>query len=278
VQVTASSSTCVNPLYQFWIRSTVGAWTMVQDYSSTNTFNWTTTTPAGGYYLGVRVRDAASTLAFDSVASVAYTLTATHCTAVTLSASPVSPQQSGTQVTFTANGTCPNPNPLYEFWAKWQGSSTWQVLQGYSTSPAYKWNSTGAAAGTEQFGVWVKDAGSSTGSFDANLSIPNTVTAPACASVTISAVPSSVAYGSGTHVTVTGAASGCSNPNPLYQFWMRPASSSTWTLVRGWSATATYDWNSMGALPGTVYFGVWTKDAFSTKTYDAAANTTVTVT
>jgi spore germination protein YaaH len=278
VQVTASSATCVNPLYQFWIRPATGTWTMVQDYSSANTFTWTKTTPAGGYYVGVRVRDAASTLVFDSVASIAYTLTSSPCTAVTLSGAPASPQLSGTPVTFNASGTCPNPNPLYEFWARWQGSSTWHLLRGYSTSPAYNWNSAGAAAGTEYFGVWVKDAGSSTSTFDAYLSMPYTVTAPACASVTVSAVPSSVAHGSGAHVTVTGAAAGCSHPNPLYEFWMRPASSSTWTLIQSWSTSATYDWNSTGAQPGTVYFGVWTRDAASTNAYDAVAGTAVTVT
>ena len=59
---------------------------------------------------------------------------------------------------------------------------------------------------------------------------------------------------------------------------MRPASSSTWQLVQGYSTSATYDWNSTGALAGTVYFGVWTKDAASPNSYDAVANTTVTVT
>ena len=59
---------------------------------------------------------------------------------------------------------------------------------------------------------------------------------------------------------------------------MRPASSATWQLVRGYSSGATYDWNSTGAATGTVYFGVWIKDAASPNTYDAVTNTTVTVT
>jgi hypothetical protein len=60
---------------------------------------------------------------------------------------------------------------------------------------------------------------------------------------------------------------------------MRSATSSTWQLVQGYSSSATYDWNSAGAAVGTVYFGVWVKDASSpTSTFDANAGTPVTVT
>ena len=274
VALTASTSGCPNPQFRFWTRPASGSWTMAQDYSASNTFNWTSTTPAGAYYIGVHVRDAASTAAYDSLASIPYTLTGTGCGSVTESAAPASPQASGTQVTFTATASgCTNPR--YEFWARWQGSSTWQLLQGYSTGNVYHWNSSGAAAGTEYFGVWVKDA-SSAATLDANTSIPYSVTTASCTSVTASAVPSSVAHGSGTHVTITGSGSGCTNP--LYEFWMRPASSATWQLVRGYSSGATYDWNSTGAATGTVYFGVWIKDAASPNTYDAVTNTTVTMT
>jgi hypothetical protein len=79
-------------------------------------------------------------------------------------------------------------------------------------------------------------------------------------------------------VTITGAATGCTNVNPRYEFWMRPATSSTWQLVQGYSTSATYDWNSTGAAAGTVYFGVWVTDANSPKTVDAVSSTPVTVT
>ena len=41
------------------------------------------------------------------------------------------------------------------------GTTTWLMIRGYSTSASYDWNTTGALAGTERFGVWVRDAGSS---------------------------------------------------------------------------------------------------------------------
>jgi hypothetical protein len=88
-----------------------------------------------------------------------------------------------------------------------------------------------------------------------------------------------VVHGSGTHVTITAAASSCSNINPRYEFWMRPAWLDTWQLVQGYSTSATYDWNSTGAPAGTIYFGVWAKDANSpTGGFDANASMVVSVT
>jgi hypothetical protein len=200
----------------------------------------------------------------------------TLCASVGESAAPTSPQPSGTQVTFTASASgC--PNPLYEFWARWQGYNSWQLLQSYSSTSTYHWNSTGAAAGTEYIGVWVKDSSSPTAGFDANLSIPYSVTTPSCASVSVSAAPTSITHGSGSHVTITASASGCTDPNPQYQFWMRTTTTG-WQLVQPYTSSASYDWNSTGAPVTTVYFGVWAKDANSqTTSFDANASTPVTV-
>src|SRR5205823_14999591 len=83
--------------------------------------------------------------------------TLTPCTSSNLSASPVSPSTAGTRVTLTAASSgC--PNPLYEYWMKPAGYTTWQMLQGYSTNAQFSWDSLGAAAGTETFGVWARDA------------------------------------------------------------------------------------------------------------------------
>jgi nicotinamide mononucleotide (NMN) deamidase PncC len=155
--------------------------------------------------------------------------------------------------------------------------STWQLIQSYGTSATYNWNSTGAAAGIVYFGVWVKDATSTTTTFDSNASMPFTVGSP-CASASVSALPTSVGEGSGTHSTISGVATGCANSAPLYEFWLRTATSA-WILVRSYTTAATYDWNSTGAPAGTIYFGLWVKDATSgTTTFDANASTTVTVT
>jgi hypothetical protein len=67
----------------------------------------------------------------------------------------------------------------------------------------------------------------------------------------------------GTAVTVTGAATGCPNPNPLYQFWTLAPGSSTWQIAQAYSASATFNWATSGKAAGTYGFSVWARDASS---------------
>jgi hypothetical protein len=198
----------------------------------------------------------------------------TGCSGATIAASPSSSQMSGTPIVFTGSAKgC--ANPLYEFWARWQGINTWQLLQGYSPTATYNWNTTGAGAGTEYIGVWVKDASSSAIN-DSYVSIPFAVTVASCNSVSIAAAPTSVVNGSGIHVTITGAASGCTKAGPQYEFWLRTATTD-WQMVQGYSTKATYDWNTTGAATGSVYMGIWVKNTAQTLV-DAFASTRVAVT
>jgi len=278
-----ASATCPSPSpsYEFWAEW-VGttSYTMIQSYSTTATYTWNSSGAAAGTeHFGVWAKDATSSAAYDVFTSISYAVTATvagNCTAVTESASPPSPISSGTGVTFTGSGTCPHANPAYEFWMRAASQSSWQLLQSYSPMP-YVWNSTGAAAGVVNFGVWVKDSGS-TAAYDAVVNYAMTVTTPACTSVAIAAVPTTVVHGVGTHSILTATPTGCTNANPLYEFWAKWAGTSNWVLLQGYGTAATYDWNSSGALAGVENFGVWIKDAHSIAAYDNFASTTVTVT
>jgi spore germination protein YaaH len=273
IQFTASSSGCFNPLYQFWTRPASGTWTMVQDYSSASTFKWTSTGAAGSYYIGVHVRDAASTAPYDSVAGVSYTLAPAVCSAVSLSAAPASPQKSGTSITVTATATCPNASPKFQFLALWAGTNTWIVQQPYSTGTTWTWNSTGARGGIERFGVWVKDSGSPN-AYDKVASIPYTVT-PACSAVSITVAPASP-QAADTSITVTATAT-CPDANPQFQFLALWAGTNTWIVQKTYSTSTTWTWKSTGAPPGIERFGVWVRDAGSSATYDAVNSIPYTV-
>ncbi len=279
-QVTfTGTATCPdpNPLYEFWAKWQGDSnWQLLQGYSTSNVYHWNSTGALGGTeYFGVWARDATSpgiggySLGrYDTFVSIPYTVTAGHCASVTVSAAPASPVASGTPVTITGTASgC--ATPVYEFCARWQGTSTWQLLQGYSSSNVYHWNSTGAAAATEHFGVWARDASSSAVN-DTYASIPYSVTSQSCASVIVSANPTTTVHGTGAHVVITGVAAGCTNP--LYEFWARWQGSSTWQLLQGYSTNVTYNWNSTGAPAGTEYFGVWVRDASSAATVDSYAS------
>jgi hypothetical protein len=284
VHLTATSATCSNPLYEFWmLPKGATAWKVVQPYSTSPTLTWNSTGAAAGTeQFGVWVRDAngpgvyASPLGggYDTSASLPFSVVIPTCTSVTAAASPPSPSRAGAAVTISASALgCPNAR--YEFWMRFAGSTAWKLVQGYSASATYVWNSAGALGGTEQLGVWARDA-TSPAAYDTTASLPYVI-APSCASASVSVAPVSVPRSSGAIVTITGASSGCTNA-PMYEFWIRAASQSTWRLVQAYGAATTYQWNSRGALPGTVYFGVWVRDSKSSAAYDATASTSVAVT
>jgi hypothetical protein len=276
VTFTGAAAGCPNPLYEFWILPPGGTWTLARAYSTIATFNWSTAgpLPAGLYYFGIWARDALSSGAScnslgcnDTFVAMTYTLQSTPCTGLTGSAAPASPQPPGTSVTFTGVATGCGSTPLYQFWMLAPGSSTWTSVQAYSTSASFIWSTTGLAGGLYHFAVWVRDT-SSTGSScnslgcnDAFVGVNYTLTMTTCTSVTASASPTSPQL-AGTPVTFTGVASGC--PSPLYEFWILPPGSSTWTVARAYSSTATFNWSTAGPLPAGLYhFSVWVRDASS---------------
>jgi hypothetical protein len=264
VTFTASASGCPNPRYQFWTLAPGGAWTIAQSYSSSATFNWNTSgLPAGAYHYSVWVRDASSAAGYDAYTGNPYTLTSTTCRSMTASAAPPSPQAVGTAVTVTASASgCTNPR--YQFWTLAPAGS-WTIVQPYSSSATLNWTTTGLPAGTYHYSVWVRDA-SSASSYDTYFpGTAYTLTSTVCASVTASAAPASP-QARGTSVTFTAVASGC--PNARYQFWIL-APSGSWTIVRAYSSTATFNWMTAGLPGGTYHYSVWVRDASSAAGYDA---------
>ena len=281
VQLVATSSNCNYPLYEFWFLRPGGTWTLAQRYSSSPNFYWNTAgKPAGNYRFSVWAR-AAQTRGlvgtppntYDSFSTLSYVLTTAPCTATTVSASPSSTTTVGTQVTITgAASGCPNPR--YEFWIRPPGHA-WSVAKAYSSTPTFTWNTIGTTAGTYLFSVWAKDtsslgtAGTSPNSYDSFGSLSYPLTWPACTAMSEAEVPPATAAAA-TTVTITGLAAGC--PEPLYEFWMRPPGG-TWTLVRPYSTSAAFSWNTTGKRAGAYSFSVWARDANGPGTNGIRPNT-----
>jgi len=274
INLTASTTGCANPLYQFWLAAPGSStWQIAQAYSSAATFTWNTaTSTAGAYGVSVWVRDATSngvngnnTGRWDAYASNEYTLVG-PCSSTHITASPEGSAAASTVVKFTATSTgC--VNPVYQFWIAAPGSSTWQVAQSYSGSPTLIWDTTGKAAGNYGISVWVRDAsstgvyGNNTGHWDAYSTIGYSVTPYSCASASLAPVPASSAA-VGTSVTFSASASGCGNP--VYQFWMSAPGSSTWQVVQPYSIASSFTWTTAGKGIGPYGISVWVRDASST--------------
>src|SRR3989442_1385835 len=162
VTFTATATGCPNPTYQFWLLPPGGGWSVTQAYSSSNTWNWSTSGVATGTYtLDVYARDASSTAAYDAHISPnpTYVLNgaaAPTCTSVTESANPVSPQAAGATVKFTATATgC--PNPLYQFWLQAPGGGG-AAPQAYSPTTPGNWTPRGLGPGPYPLDVSPRDA------------------------------------------------------------------------------------------------------------------------
>jgi alpha-tubulin suppressor-like RCC1 family protein len=182
IALNASSSTCSNPEYQFWMLAPGSStYTIIQPYSSSPSFNWTSDTTPGNYILEVWVKDASSLAAYDSDSVLGYTITSTGqeaCSNATLTATPASPEATGTAITLNAgSSTCSNPQ--YQFWMLAPGSSTYTIIQPYSSSPSFNWTSD-TTPGMYILEVWVKDA-SSAASYDTDAVIGYTITVPVAA-------------------------------------------------------------------------------------------------
>jgi hypothetical protein len=100
------------------------------------------------------------------------------------------------------------------------------------------------------------------------------LTTPSCASVALAAVPTTQAAGANTAVVFTATAGTCTHSTgQLYEFWYRGQGSTTWQLVKGYSTSNTYSWNTTGALAGNHYWSVWIKDSGSSGTTAAMGST-----
>jgi hypothetical protein len=260
--------------YRFWVQNPGGAWTIVQDYSSSNTFTWNINgLPAGNYGLEVDVRDQSNhSVSYEQHANTIYTIqTALACGSGTLNGAPPSPSPSGSTITFTAT-TSACPNPRYRFWVQPPGGM-WTIVQNYSTNNKYVWAPPATdRAGSYGVEVDFRDASESV-SYDTHVNIAYVL---GCTGAGLSANPTSPSYPgtSGTTVVLT-ATSSCPG-TPEYKFWMLPPGG-TWTVLRDYAPSNTYNWLVSGKPAGNYQLEADVRDQGSMDTWEAHANISYTL-
>ena len=270
VTFTGSASGCPNPRYRFWIWPPGGAWGIVQDYSPSSTYNWTSTGTPGLYHLEVDVRDQSSGATYDSVANLTYTINGSvTCATAGISPNPTSPSPPGTQVIWTGTSTgCPNPR--YRFWELDPGSR-WSMVQDYAAAATYTWHSP-SIAGIYRFEVDVRDASESTVYDIVNNSSYALGSTPPCANAGLTAAPLSPGA-TGASVVLSGSSATCISPR--YRFWVKDPGR-PWSMVQDYSAATTHAWPQTG-LAGIYQLEVDVRDVSETTVYDVVANITYVV-
>jgi hypothetical protein len=262
----ASTASCGNSTaeYEIWIQPPNSAWSILSAYDTSNgAYTWdTTSATSGSYYFQVWARAVGSPNDYDTYSSFGYVLDS-PCSSASLAFSPNSTAIVGTSVTATASASC-GGTPYYKFYQLPPGGS-WTIVQDWSATANYTWDTTNAIPGTYYYQVWVRNSGSqenyeqyAPGTYELTSGTP-------CTDGTLGGSPTSP-QSVGTQVTLTGGASTCSNAE--YQFWELPAGSSTWTMVQDWSTTSTYAWDTTGDPTGTYSFQAWVREAGSTGSYE----------
>lgn len=116
--------------------------------------------------------------------TVAVTVTqVAPASAVTLATTPTSPQTPGASITFVAAASGGSNNYQYRFWLK--TGTVWAVVQNYSTSATWTWNTTGLAAGTYSVQVDARNAGTTNAPVSKVIGYSLVAPAPPASAVTL---------------------------------------------------------------------------------------------
>jgi hypothetical protein len=271
VQLTATSSGCPSPQYEFWLQYPSGTWVMKRVYGSGAAWSWDTAGyPAGLYTVHVWATHlGGDTSTWEAYGSLSFTLTVpAHCATAALS--PTNPSAAaGSAVMLTASSTA-CPNPQYEFWVQYLDGS-WHMLRGFGAS-TFSWGTAGFAPGVYTIHVWANQAGDPMATWEAYGS--DTVTLTGCTSASIA--PPSGSATVGTKVTFTASSNGC--PSPVYAFWLQHPDG-TWHLIGPFATANSWDWNTAGYPKGNYVIHVWANNqGADTSTWETYGTATYTLT
>ena len=255
--------------YKFRIKdNAVGTWSIVQDYSSTNTWSWTPT-QAGSYDIQVMVRNVGSQAAYEVMRKLTFNIVASSpVSAATLTADKTTPVVYGTvgAVTFTALASGGTGTYEYQFRSRTNPTGAWTIVQPYS--PANTWSWSPAGPGAYDIQVMARNAGSGA-SYEAlsPMLTFNVITATPVSSVALTADKTTPAiFGTLGSVTFTGVATGGTGPAE-YKFRIKDEATGIWTIVQDFSSINTWAWTPGAA--GTYTIEVRARNAGSTASYEA---------
>ena len=302
ITFTATPTGGVTPHQYKWLVHNGLQWSIVSDWSTSNTYNWTPASSNAGYRVGVWVRSAGLTadspeftnsVDFPITAALAApvpapappptgTTTTGRLTSVSLTANKTAPQPAATTVTFTATPTG-GATPHQYKWLVHNGLQ-WSVASEWSTINTFNWTPATSNAGY-RVGVWVRSAGLTADAPEMSNSVDFAISAALAAPA-----PEPAPAPSGTAAQLTAVTIGANKiapqpagttimfsatPNggaaPQQYKWLVHNGVNGWSAVTGWSTVNTFNWTPAGWNAG-YRVGVWVRAAGKTADAPDATN------
>lgn len=220
-----------NLSYRFWVLEG-NAWSVVQDHSSKNYYDWTPTNP-GNYKLWVDVMDKTSNNTGTIVSlQIPYTINSASLSIENIKTNIPSPSPAKTTIRITSESTS-SGNLTYKFWILKEGTGKWDIVQDFSEKNYYDW--TPDSPGNYKLWVDVKDR---TGSMISK-EIPYVVSEPLTISTINTDKNSPQLISSNIKITpsVTGG-----KGNYTYKFWVLKEGTGKWYVVQDFSSKNYYNW------------------------------------
>jgi cell wall-associated protease len=261
---TATPTGGVAPIQYKWFIYDGTNWT-AGNWTATNTFAWTPSTPGASYQIFVWAKSNGNVNnTYEAYAmSAAYNITGTTVSSVALSANKSSPQPINTTITWTATPTG-GVAPIQYKWFIYDGTN-W-TPGNWTATNTFAWTPTTPGANYQIF-VWAKSNGNVNNTYEAYaMSAAYNITGTTVTSVGLVANKTSPQV-HGTTITWTATPSGGVTP---YQYKWLIYDGASWT-VGSWTATNTFAWTP-GAIGSAYQIFVWVKSAGNAAdTYEAYA-------
>ncbi|MBY6970949.1 beta-N-acetylglucosaminidase, partial [Clostridium botulinum] len=258
-------------LYQFWVKDlSTNSWTMIRDYGETNSFNYTPT-EAGKYLIGIHVKDKYSKENLDDFIYENYTVTISKAklekVEVSYNGNVVTNGEMGVGKSYVIKGYGNSENGvLYQFWVKDLSTNSWTMIKDYGESNNL--NYTPAKAGKYLIGIHVKDKYSKENLDDfiyENYDV--SISKAKLEKVEVSyngSVITNGEIGVGKSYVIKGY--GNSANGVLYQFWVKDLSTNSWTMIRDYGETNSFNYTP--AKAGKYLIGIHVKDKYSKENLD----------
>jgi hypothetical protein len=252
--------------YQFWRYKQGTGWSLVQNWSGTNTFTWVLS--EGTYAIQVWARRVGSSATYEDWRSTGlFTVASTPARLSSLTANvPSFPVPPSTAITWTAVGSGGSGTLEYKFWLYDWTTATWSVLRDWGLSNQATWTPGITGTGWHALQAWVRTVGfagsyedyKATGFFNITDSTDLTLTA----NRSLSGLSESA------HDSVTWTSQMLPAGNWEYEVWTW--SNGAWTLQRAYATETTFTWYPAA---GTHAVQIWGRAVGSSTKYERWAST-----